>query len=1009
MIALANRFEVPLIINDYSYYADNEDKLAQNLKLGEDTRIYATHSIKSTEDVKTYFEKHYDLAFLEDLIDNNYKWASNFDNFELKYDYQLVQDHENPLAAAMEIVKRVGRFNAGDPVQRKLLKHEIDVIHDNGVLDFLPYFFPIEKALNYYTERGKLVGPARGSAGGSFLMYCMGITQCDPIKYGLYFSRFLTLGRIKKGTQPDVDVDLPDRDLLVAPDGFLETYYKGKWSQISTRTLMKLKSSIRDVNRFVNGKVEDEIEELAKNLPATPMGVNDQEFVFGYETDDGDHIDGLIDKDPKLRAYAEARPEEWAIVQKTLGIVRQNGRHPCGFVIADKPIIETIPTMTVAGVENVTQYEPDEVEATGLLKYDFLVVKCLNDIELALKLVNKRDDKDFGGTDFSTTEMVGWHHCESDSWGCGECDPDLMTNEPTAATEYVDHIARTDEKANWECPTCHKKLKDTKEAKLKSGHFMHKGRNTYVWDLPEEGPVFDMLGEGKTETVFQLHTTSVTPYVVAMAPRSVEDCAVVTSLVRPGPLEFIDEKTGRNMAQEYIERRHGRSKGEIGILDELLPETFGVMVFQEQITRMTKELTGWDDEKAEDVRIAVGKKKMKMIEELKPQFIKASAEVGRTDAETAAIIWGMIEKFGRYGFNKSHAVAYSMIAYACAYLKHHYPLEWWTAVLSNASEKEITEVFWPHVRDILSPPDINLSKEEMVIDYKTGTIRNKLSILRGLGEKVANRITDNRPYKDVYDFINKNPVGPAMTRKLIHVGVLDSLFEGTPNLMEKMQLFENALEVNIYKKKINDKSSGTIDMNLPIDEIIELAKVNPLTKRCKHEIKDGQIDSKYIFMNPIKDFILKKSIFPTMPMKLHDIISEGCNNVQIINTESATYAIDPYQREVRLVSGKGYQNFKDIPVQPDSKQVINFCLAGYVVEAKEFKYQNGNKSALKIIIDVDGYLEEFVQWPDYDTGELIYPDNLKKNSVIFLFMYRKMGKEKYHTNIGNIVVEDVFN
>jgi hypothetical protein len=109
-----------------------------------------------------------------------------------------------------------------------------------------------------------------------------------------------------------------------------------------------------------------------------------------------------------------------------------------------------------------------------------------------------------------------------------------------------------------------------------------------------------------------------------MKPRSVEDCAVVTSLVRPGPLEFIDERTGRNMAQEYVERRHGRSKGEIPILDELLPETYGVMVFQEQSTKMTKELTGWDDEKAEDVRIAVGKKKLRMIEELKPQFIEAS-------------------------------------------------------------------------------------------------------------------------------------------------------------------------------------------------------------------------------------------------------------------------------------------------------------------------------------------------------------------------------------------------
>ena len=149
----------------------------------------------------------------------------------------------------------------------------------------------------------------------------------------------------------------------------------------------------------------------------------------------------------------------------------------------------------------------------------------------------------------------------------------------------------------------------------------------------------------------------------------------------------------------------------------------------------------------------------------------------------------------------------------------------------------------------------------MVIDYKNGTIRNKLSILRGLGEKVANKITDGRPYADIHDFVKKKTVGFALARKLIHVGVLDSLFDGTPNLMEKMQIFEDAVEEYNYKKKIYDKSEGDIDMELPIDEFILLADKHPKTKQCKNEVKEGKIDTKYIFMNPMKDFILKKSIF----------------------------------------------------------------------------------------------------------------------------------------------------
>ena len=940
MIALAKRFEVPMVVNDYAYYSDEDDKLAQNLKLGEDVRIYPTHSIRSSEDVRAYFEKNYDVDFLEYLVENNNQWAKRFDNFELKYDYQLVKEHDDHLKATMELVKKVGRFDSSNETHRKRLKSEIEVIHSNGEIDLLPYFFPISRVLNHYTDNGRLVGPARGSAGGSFLMYCMGITQIDPIKYGLSFARFLTLGRILKGTLPDVDVDLPDRGLLMGDDGFFQKHYKGRWAQLSTRTLMKLKSSIRDVNRHKHGKVEEDIEKLAKSLEATPQGISDQDFVFGYEDNEGNHVPGLLEKDEKLRKYTEERPEEWEIVKRTLGISRQNGRHACGFVISDNPLIETIPLMSVGEHDNVTQYEPKEVEAAGLNKYDFLIVKCLNDIELTMKYINEEYFKNRG------------------------------------------NIGGFD-----------------------AGHFFHKGDNMYIWDLPEDPDVFEMLSEGKTETIFQLHTVSVTPFVEKIKPESVEDMAVVTSLVRPGPLDFIDEKTGRNMAEEYVERVNGRSRGEIEILNKLLPETKGVFVFQEQITKLTKELTGWGDEKAEDVRIAVGKKKIRMIQDLRPQFIEATVANG-VDEKTARDVWAMIETFGRYGFNKSHAVAYAMIAYACAYLKHHYPLEWWAAVLSNAEEKEITEVLWPHVKDILSPPDINLSKEEMVIDYGAKTIRNKLSVLRGLGEKVANKITDGRPYKDIHDFVEKKTVGYAMARKLIHVGVLDSLFPVGSNLMDKMQTFEDAVEVQKYKKKIFDKSDG-IFWDQPLEDFIEAAKLNPKTSRCKHEIKQGKIDTKYIFMNPIKDYILKKTIFPTMPMKLHDIIVDSATKVKIIKVGNTTYAINCVGQEVRMVSGKAFQNIKALEPIPGSYKVIEFCFAGYVIESKEFAYKNGERKALKMVVDIDGYLEEFVIWPDYDTGVLSYPDNLKKNSVIFLHMHRKMGKEIYHTNIDEVIVEDI--
>ena len=737
--------------------------------------------------------------------------------------------------------------------------------------------------------------------------------------------------------------DFSDRSLLTEPGGFLDSHYKNRWAQISTRSLMRLKSSIKDVNRFVKGEVEEEIETFTKNLPPTPQGASDLDFVFGYEKSDGSHVPGLIEKDEKLLKYTLDRPDEWEIVKKNLGIARQTGRHASAFCISDIPVTDIVPIMKVKETENVTQYEAKEVEDAGLIKYDFLVIKCLNDIQLCMELVNKKHREETGET-------------------------------------FIPDIERFYDKT---------------------------GTLQYIWDLPEDPEVYKMLGDGGTETIFQLHTVSVLPYITAVKPSNITDLATITSLVRPGPLDFIDKVTGRNMAEEYVERRQGNSKGDIPVLDELIPETHSILTFQEQIKLISQELTGWDDEKAEDIRIAVGKKKLKMIAELKPQFLEAAKAKGRVDDETALKIWNMMETFGGYGFNKSHAVSYAIIAYACSYLKHHYPLEWWASVLSNAPEKEITEVLWPYIKNILSPPDINLSQEEMVIDYRGKTIRNKLSILRGMGAKLSDKITAGRPYKDVNDLVQKKIIGAAMTRKLIHIGVLDSLFDKDYSIMDKMQEFEDCLQEMLYRNKIKDKLEGDIDINLPLDKFMEISTKHIRTRRMRHVIKKGKIEEKYIFMNPIKDYILKKTMFPAMPLNLYDILKDKANSIAIQKSGNGYYCIDKRGIETRFVSGTVYDRIRKLPCQPRSTLSVGFCVAGYVIEAKEFSYKKGTKKALKINIDIDGILEEMVIWPDYDTGVLKYPDELKKGCVAFLFMYRKMGKEVYHTNIASVVVEDI--
>ena len=797
-----------LLISSYSYYSRAGDKVVQDMKLGDEKRQYQAQYIMTNEDVLPFFEKSgLTKTHLEVMTNNSHRWASLFDDFKLDYDYRLPVPEGDPKKLLMERIEEMGRMNWDDPVYVKQFREEFELLTGNEVIDLIPYFLPIVDIYDFYAKNGYLTGPARGSAGGFLISYLIGITHVDPIKYELSSSRFLTLDRVQQGNLPDIDCDLEDRGPLVGPDGnggYLFNKYGKQAAQVSTRTLLRIKSAILDANRFKNGgKVEAEVSALAKSLPNTPQGVNDSEYVFGYEKD-GTHVDGLIDLNDDLKAYVEKRPEEWDIVSRALSLSRQNSRHACAFVISDADIEDTVPIMEVGGVTRVTQPTHKDCEAAGLIKYDFLVVSALKDINLCLKYINKKNKvKKQANYD----NLIGWVHHESDESCCSDCDPNIEETVKSGAVEPIFQGMESYEQAYARhCSKCGKKhdtVDYTDVSYKETGYFSHKGEKTYVWDLPVDSEVFQMLWQGKTETVFQLHSSTATPLVMDIRPESVVDCAVITSLGRPGPLDFTDKNTGRNMAEEYAWRKRGESKGDIPILDALLPGTYGILVFQEQVTKLAKELAGMSVIDAENVRIAVGKKKKKLIDSLKPVFIEGASK--KVDVETATKIWDMMETFARYGFNKSHAVAYSVISYACAFLKHHYPLEWWAAVLSNAPDKEINENFYKYVKDMVMPPDVNTSTEQMEVDYDRDKIRNKLSVISGLGKKLAEKIMAGRPYQNLDDFVATSGCGQAMGLKLAYVGVLDSLFPPGLEDLTKISMYLDSVAKLEHSKKMQEK------------------------------------------------------------------------------------------------------------------------------------------------------------------------------------------------------------
>lgn len=906
--ALSRKHGINLMVSDYAYYANKEDKVVQTMRLEGNDKLHSNFYMKTTQDVGDYLVgvMGFNPADVDNLLAMNAEWAQQFKGLTLKYGWRLVDSSPDQIKKAMEIIRKNGRMKWDDPVWVERLKEEINVIVKNPNKDLTGYFLPICDIMTHYADNGQLTGPGRGSAGGSLFCYLLGITQVNPMKYELSFPRFLSNDRLANGDYPDVDSDFPDRELLVGKDtksGYLYGLYGDRAAQISTRHTLRLKSTIKDTNRYFKGKVEPVIESLTDGLPDPPQGVTDSQFVFGYEND-GAHVPGLIEVSEELKKYSEERPEEWAIVSRAMGITRAFSKHASAFVLSDVPIRDVIPTKE----GNITQYEAKACEAAGLIKYDFLVVKNLKDIEVCLKLINKKNNEN---------QRIGW--------------------------------------------------------------FTHKGKLEYIWDLPEDLEAHQSVWGGSTETIFQINTKAMIPFVKEIKPESVEDISTILALVRPGPLDYIDPKTGRSMAEEYYWRRQGRSQPDLPELAALIPETYGIIVFQEQSLKISKELGGMTPADAEKLRRLFSKKLKVEALNMKPVFM--STAIPKIGEEKANKIWDMMETSSRYSFNKSHSVAYAMISYAGVFLKHHYPLEWWAAVLTNADEKEITGEFWPYVKDLMMPPDINLSTDTMVVDYSLGKIRSKLGIIRGVGDATIEPIVSGRPYKDIADYVNKEVAGPSLTHKLIHVNVLDSLFPPTANLAEKLLAYENAVQNKIYRDKC--------------------AKAEKEGRKFRGLAPSGAtLPEKYMNLHPLQDAAMRKAVLPSMPI---DTTSLGARFSKVLVPHAyRPIVMSANGHETPLISGAALERLDNIAPDKVTKDIY-VAATCYVIEAKKFDYAKNTKSALKMILDCDGYISEKVLWPSYDSGQLEYPPELKKGAIATFFFKKRVAKKDM--SIMSVVVE----
>jgi len=1016
MLEVAKKYGDKILISDDSHFAKPEEKVAQDVRLGQNGswRFVNSHHRLTNAETYEYFKNHMGISEgeFQSWVENSHEWGARFKGFKFKERKVLPVSFypKDTLDHTRKLIEKHGRMDWKNQQFVDRLRAEINLLHYNGVIDLLPYFFIDEEVCDFYLKNGELTGPGRGSAAGLLLTYLLGITHVDPLRYGLSMDRFMTKTRIESGKYPDIDQDLPHRDLLVDPNdptkGWLAERFGENVAQISTDTTMKLKSSIKDTFRVLYGRGSSQLEEVGKltaqrDFPQAPQGIEDWDFVFGYKGSDESWVPGAVETDPVLMKFVKDHPDEWKVIEQCMGMTRQKSRHACAYVIADEPISNFIPMTTVGGVR-VTQFTAATVESSGGLKMDFLIVNSLKDIGACLRLIQNRKAPEI---DWSKGRMK---YKEREASG------DITVPGMRLGGKFVPHIR------------C----------------LPHKGEFYDIWDLPENQEVFRDICEAKTESVFQFNTPGARGYLadcfnavrltepdgtVHKGIDSIEALAAFTALDRPGGLDvFVEDPSGKkhNMLVEFARRAKGQlpagDQELIPTLEKLIPETYGVIVYQEQLTRIYQMLGQTTGAEADEFRVHVSKKQMAKVIQDKEVFMRGA--IDKLGKPTAEKLWTMMEAWARYGFNKSHAICYVVISYACAFLKHFYPLEWWTAVLKNADRNEINEKFWPYCGKYIDFPDIKLSRGDF--DIQGDRIRAPFWLLKGIGDKAQAQLVECGPYVDIKDFCmkiqqwrirNGTDVEKTVTDKKTketRVEIKRKLATTAINSRVITTLIVSGAMDSLFPKVLVPNEKGeTVEYDMTIGE--KIAAYETALKEAQAELgikatkskKDGP-DIRNL--TSLDQYQMRKTILPALTEPLLPLV-ENLAHIK----DKLIARNKGYKAHHKPIGSPGYLDFpiatdelvEKIIENPPPEEMI-YAVVGYVTGERRWRFDNKTndtnapktKPAVELTIDVEGTTVKGVKWP----VENVLPTPFDKpltGAVVIACFRKRIGK--------NATIEDV--
>jgi DNA polymerase III subunit alpha len=814
LIAFAKKHEVKLIATNNIFYISKDDANAHDILLcvkegekqatpigrGRGYRFGLPNQeyyFKSEEEMKKAFGDLPEAIFnIQEIVDKIEIYSLYRDvllpKFEIPSEFLVGEDQtdegkrgENKYLHFLTYEGAKRRYAAITPEIQERIDFELLTIENSG---YPGYFLIVQDFIAEARKMDVSVGPGRGSAAGSVVAYCLGITNIDPLLYNLLFERFLNPDRV---SLPDIDIDFDDEGRSKVMDYVIQKYGAKQVAQIITYGTMAAKSAIRDTARVLDLPLF-EADKIAKLIPgmipskwSLSRFINDSEAEIKkvLRPEDFDRIKELIE----LSAAEDLSGETIQQAQILEGNLRNTGIHACGVIITPSDITNFVPVTTAKDSDlYVTQFDNSVAESAGLLKMDFLGLKTLTLIKDTVKLIKYRSGV--------------------------QLDPDTFP------------------------------IDDAK--------------------------TFELFQRGETVGIFQYESAGMQKYMKELKPTVFNDLIAMNALYRPGPIAYIPSFIKRKNGEEAIEY-------DLEACEELLKDTYGITVYQEQVMLLSQKLADFSKGDADVLRKAMGKKQREVLDKMKPKFIGQAAAKGHAE-EKLEKIWKDWEAFAEYAFNKSHSTCYAWIAYQTAYLKANYPAEYMAAVLSNnMSDIKQVSFFMEECKRMglqVLGPDVNESFYKFTVndDY---AVRFGIGAVKGVGNGAVNTIVEHRKegkYKSIFDMAKRIDLRAA-NKKAIENLVLAGGFDCFTNTHRAQYFHTDGDGITFYEKAIrfgskfqeNENSSQVSLFGDASDVQIAEPIVPPCEEWSTMEklAKEKEVVGIYISGHPLDDYKFEMKYF----------------------------------------------------------------------------------------------------------------------------------------------------